>query len=450
MGLVRGTDAQGDAGDVHCALGAEAAPGQPAGVHQGPGLQAPGVWVTSGASPTHAGVGANLVLAHSIGATRVTETLILVRDTLGVGVSDEVDWTRALLDVVDHLALGIDSTSILFLTQVDTGSSDTALVRLTVPVDSALDLLTLHLGVTLESLGTEAHCSVIGHPTLGTWSTATIGQTAGVPTLTLGTHLLVTTVSVQQTSWLTHSSLTQMTLGTRDVATALLSTCATNTGLATGAVLGHGALLDADSVLARVASVAVSCLAAGIGQWEAASEGVTSRGWGTGAECLVIVDRALCACATLRVEAGILTLGVDAGLSLAALSVRGAASHAESLLADVSRVTILIAVTQRSAGALDTHLISQTVLIAGGAGGGTLTSNALEPRSTLATGSTLLDRMATGSQGVSSEARGAATLGLVIEHCTLGITATTGHTPGAAGVSALVVDAGLVLGTGGG
>ena len=164
----------------------------------------------------------------------------------------------------------------------------------------------------------------------------------------------------------------------------------------------------------------------------------------------MIVDGALCACATLRVEAGILTLGGDAGLSLAALGVRGAASHAESLLADVARVTILIAVTQGPAGALDTHLIAQTVLIAGGAGGSTLASDALEPRSTLTAGSTLLDGVATGPQRVSGEAGGTATLGLVTDHLTHSIAAATGHAPGAAGVSALVVDAGLVLGTRGG
>ena len=120
MGLVRGTDAEGDARDVHSALGAEAAPGQPAGVHQGPGLQTPRVRVTSAAGPTHAGVGAHLVLAHGVGATRVGQTLILVRKTLGVGVSDKVDRAGTLLEVVDHLALGVDSTGILFLTQVDT------------------------------------------------------------------------------------------------------------------------------------------------------------------------------------------------------------------------------------------------------------------------------------------------------------------------------------------
>ena len=291
---------------------------------------------------------------------------------------------------------------------------------------------------------------MIGHTTLGTWGTATIGQSAGVPALALGTHLLVTTVSVQQTSWLTHSAPTQVTLGTGDIAAALLPTGAGHTSLAAGAVLGSGALLGADPGLASVASVAVRGLATGIGQGEAASEWVTSRGRGTGAEGFVIVDRALCACATLRVEAGILTLGGDAGLSLAALGVRGAASHAESLLADVARVTILIAVTQGPAGALDTHLIAQTVLIAGGAGGSALASDALEPRSALTAGSTLLDRVAAGPQRVSGEARGTAALGLVTDHLAHSIAAATGHAPGAAGVSALVVDAGLVLGTGGG
>ena len=276
MGLVRGTDAEGDARDVHSALGAEAAPGQPAGVHQGPGLQTPGVRVTSAAGPTHAGVGAHLVLAHGIGAARVGQTLVLVRKTLGVGVSDKVDRAGTLLDVVDHLALGVDSTGILLLTQVDTGSSDTALVRLTVPVDGALDLLALDLGVTLEPPGAEAHWPVVGHPTLGSGGTPGGGQAAGVPALTTRAHLLVTAVSVQQTPGLTHPALAQVTLGAGDVATALLATGAAHTGLATGAVLATGTLLSADSVLASVASITVGALAAGVGQWEAASQRVTS------------------------------------------------------------------------------------------------------------------------------------------------------------------------------
>ena len=128
MGLVRGADTEGDAGDVHSALGAEAAPGQPAGVHQGPGWYTSGVWVTSATWSADTGVGAHLVLTHGIGTAGVGQTLVLVGITLNVGVSDEVDRAGTLLDVVDHLTLGVDSTGILFLTQVDTGSSDTALV----------------------------------------------------------------------------------------------------------------------------------------------------------------------------------------------------------------------------------------------------------------------------------------------------------------------------------
>ena len=131
---------------------------------------------------------------------------------------------------------------------------------------------------------------MVGYPTLGSGGTPSASQAAGIPALTTGTHLLVTTISVQQTSGLTHSALTQVTLGTRDVATTLLTTGAANTGLAAGAVLGGGALLDADPVLASVASVTVRGLAAGVGQREAASEGVTSRGRGTGTEGLVIID----------------------------------------------------------------------------------------------------------------------------------------------------------------
>ena len=131
---------------------------------------------------------------------------------------------------------------------------------------------------------------MIGHPTLSSGGTPGGGQAAGVPALAPSAHLLVTAVSVQQTPGLTHAALAQVTLGTRDVAAALLPAGAAHTGLAAGAVLKTGTLLGADSVLASVASVAVGALAAGVGQWEAAGDGVTSRGRGTGTESLVIVD----------------------------------------------------------------------------------------------------------------------------------------------------------------
>ncbi len=130
---------------------------------------------------------------------------------------------------------------------------------------------------------------MVGHPTLGSGGTPGGGQAAGVPALTTGADLLVTAVSVQQTSGLAHPALAQVTLGTRDVTAALLATGAAHTCLAAGAVLGSGALLGADSVLASVASVTVGALTAGVGEREAASQGVTSRGRGTGTESLVIV-----------------------------------------------------------------------------------------------------------------------------------------------------------------
>ena len=112
-------------------------------------------------------------------------------------------------------------------------------------------------------------------------------------------------------------------------------------------------------------------------------------------------------------------------------------------------MTILIAVTQRPAGALDTHLIGQAVLIGRGAGDGTLASDTFEPWSTLATGAALLDGVAAGSERVTGEAGRTRALGLVTHHGAHRVTAAAGHAR-AARVSALVVDAGLVLGTRGG
>ena len=301
MSLLRRTDTERYAGYVQGAEGVEAASGESAGVHLGPGLQTPGVWVTSAAGPADTRVGAHLVLAHGVDTAWIGQALILVRNTLGIGVSDEVDRAGTLLDVVDHLALSIDSTSILLLTQVDTGSSDTALGRLTVLVDGALHLLALDLGVPLEALGADTDGPVVCDPALRGAGTPGGGQAAGVPALAARTHLLVAAVRVQHTPGLTHAAPAEVTLGTRDVAAALLSARAAHTLLTTGAVLAGGALLGAHSVLASIASVTVGALAAGVGQRKTTGEGVASGGWRTGAECLVTTDRALSTGATLGV-----------------------------------------------------------------------------------------------------------------------------------------------------
>ena len=112
-------------------------------------------------------------------------------------------------------------------------------------------------------------------------------------------------------------------------------------------------------------------------------------------------------------------------------------------------MTILVAVTQRPARALDTHLVGQTVLIGRGAGDCTLASDALEAWSALSTCPALLDWVAAGSERVPGEAWGTRALGLVTDHGTHRVTAAAGHTR-AARVSALVVDTGLILGTRGG
>lgn len=145
---------------------------------------------------------------------------------------------------------------------------------------------------------------------------------------------------------------------------------------------------------------------------------------------------------TLGAETRVLALRVDTGLVLATLRVRSAAGNTEPVLADVAIITVPVAVTQRTAGALDTDLVEQTVVIGGGAGDGTLAIGALETLATLEGADTGLDRVGAGSGGVTGQTRGTTALCLMVAHGAHSIGATGGQA-GAAGVSALVVDASL-------
>ena len=447
--LVGRADAERHPGDVHGAEGALAAHRQAraAGVQQRARAHAAREGVAGAAGAALARVGAHLVLAHRVGSTRAGDALILVRDTLRVGVADVVDRTGALLAVVDHLALSVDTARVLQLTKVDTGSLDAALGSLAVPAGGALHLLALHFGVALQALGAEADWAVVGDPALGRPGAPGAGQLAGVGALALVAHLLVPTVRVEHAARQARAAPAQVALGTRHAAATLLPTRARHTALATLAVLGGGALLDTHSVLALVALAAVCCLAAGVGQGQTPGQGVAGGGGRAGAEGLVVGDGALGALAALRAKARVAALGVDAGLGLVTLGVRGAARHAEPFLADVALAAVVIAVAERAAGALHADLVQQTVLVGGGAGDGALAAHTLEPGPALGGRAAQLHGVAAAPQRVPGQPGRTLALGLVPHHGAGGGAAAG---VAGAGVRALVVDAALVLGTAGG
>ena len=167
MRLVAGTDTESHIVDVHRAQSSSSTQSHRAGVNERSTAEAAREWVPSTAWPTLTVVTSNKVLAQSVGAAGVGQTLILVWDTFIIGITNEVDRTGALLPVSNDFTLGIDSTGIWFLTQVDTRSLNTTLARLTVLVSRALHLPALHLGVSLQSLRTQTDWPVVADTTLG-------------------------------------------------------------------------------------------------------------------------------------------------------------------------------------------------------------------------------------------------------------------------------------------
>ena len=133
---------------------------------------------------------------------------------------------------------------------------------------------------------------------------------------------------------------------------------------------------------------------------------------------------ALCTLTTLGAETWVLALRVDTGLILSTLTVSSTTSNTEPLLTNVSGVTVSIAVTQWSTCSLDTDFIEQTVVIGGGAGDSTLTIGALQTWSTLQRADTGLDRVRTGSGGVTSQTRWTAALSLMVTDSAHSIGAT--------------------------
>ena len=134
MRFVSRTHTESHAQRVDSAESSEATDSNGAGVNERTGADAASKWVTSAAGSALTLVAAHQVLAHSIGSTWTGETLILVRDTLGVGVTNVVDGTAALLAMVDHLALSVDTTGVGELTQVDTATILATLDWLTISV----------------------------------------------------------------------------------------------------------------------------------------------------------------------------------------------------------------------------------------------------------------------------------------------------------------------------
>ena len=126
--------------------------------------------------------------------------------------------------MTDTLALGVDSTGIRLEAEVDTGTLNTALGCLTVPVPDTLHLAALLLGVPLESLRTEAHGSVSRHSALGCGGATRAGT--GVLALASPALFLVAAVVILGTARQAGASLAEVSLGAGQVAGALLPAAA--------------------------------------------------------------------------------------------------------------------------------------------------------------------------------------------------------------------------------
>ena len=283
-----------------------------------------------------------------------------------------------------------------------------------------------------------------GHHTLRSGGTA--GGQTGVLAGTFPANLLVSTVRVQQTAGQTVAGLAEVSLRTGDTAAALLPAPSLHTALPALAVLAGPALLHTDPALAPVSPPAVRAGGAGEGERETLQAGVPGGRSGAGAEGLVGGHLALGTPPAGGGGAGVLALGVDAGLAGPTLGVRGAAGNTESLPADGAVTAVSVAVAERPAGSLDTDLVEETVLAGGGALGDTLPGHTLVAGPALPAALTGLGRVAAGSGGVSGEGRRAGAEGLVLPHTTDGVAAALAGA-GLAGVHTLVVDAGQLAGT---
>lgn len=133
-------------------------------------------------------------------------------------------WAGALFLVSDTLALCVDSAGIRQEAEVDTGTLNTALGCLTVPVPDTLHLAALLLGVPLETLRTEAHRTVPRHPALGSGGAARAGT--GVLALASPALFLVAAVVILGTAWQAGASLAEVALGAGQVARAFLPAAA--------------------------------------------------------------------------------------------------------------------------------------------------------------------------------------------------------------------------------
>lgn len=135
--------------------------------------------------------------------------------------------------VPGNLALGVDTAGIGQETEVDTGTLHTALAGLAVPVPYTLHPATLHLGVALQSLGTEADRAVVGHPALGSGGAA--GGGAGALALAGQAVLLVGAVVVPGTAGEASTAPALVSLWTGHGSGTLPPTSTGDTGLTAGA-----------------------------------------------------------------------------------------------------------------------------------------------------------------------------------------------------------------------
>jgi len=98
-----------------------------AGVNEGSSAHTAGVAVSGTAGSALTTVASNQVLTDGVGSTGTASTVVLVFLALNIGVPDVVERTGAFLDMVGHSTLGVGSTGVRKLAEVDTASLHTGL-----------------------------------------------------------------------------------------------------------------------------------------------------------------------------------------------------------------------------------------------------------------------------------------------------------------------------------
>ena len=138
-------------------------------------------------------------LTYGVSSTWVSKTFILIKNALNTGVAHVIRRTSTLLPMSDALTLGVDTTSVLKQTEVDTRTILATLGRLTVLVPHTLHFAAFYLWISLQTLRTEADRPMVGHPALSSGGTTSSGT--GILTLAGHTSLFAVAVIISSTSW---------------------------------------------------------------------------------------------------------------------------------------------------------------------------------------------------------------------------------------------------------